>query len=84
VSQPLCTLCLLPHPQGEDLRECVDAQALYMKKLLQLVGEPGICRYCGATIYWLQHRTGAKAPYTVHGLNHFINCANVPGRAKQA
>lgn len=73
-----CGTCQLVHEKPllheESLRPCVDAQATAMKKLLQLVGEPGICRGCQAPIYWMRHRMGAAVPYNSAGLNHFIDC----------
>ena len=45
-----------------------------IKRLLNQVGEPGVCRGCGAPIWWVVHRNGKRAPYTEQGLNHFIDC----------
>ena len=42
--------------------------------LLEVVGQRGRCRGCGAEIYWIEHRNRKRAPYTVHGINHFIDC----------
>lgn len=69
----LCPICMLPH-QGHGAEACVQAQAEAMKKLIDLIGDPGICRGCGARIYWVEHRNGKKVPYTSFGLNHFVNC----------
>lgn len=35
---------------------------------------PGMCGGCGAEIYWIIHRNGRRVPYTVRGLNHFVDC----------
>ena len=45
-----------------------------LKHLLQQVGEPGHCRGCSTPVYWVTHRNGVKAPYTLEGLNHFADC----------
>jgi hypothetical protein len=69
----LCVQCLLPHA-GDTIESCIHAQAEAMKRLIDLIGDPGICRGCGCRIYWVEHRNGKKVPYTSFGLNHFINC----------
>lgn len=43
-------------------------------RLLKQVGDESKCKGCGATIYWVRHKNGKKAPYTVEGLNHFADC----------
>lgn len=43
-------------------------------KILKLCGEKGICRGCGEEIFWMRHRNGKSAPYTIKGLNHFADC----------
>lgn len=77
----ICRSCQLPHdePTESSAGPCVAAQADAIKKLMSLVGEPGICRGCQAPIYWLRYRLGAMVPYTSSGLNHFVNC---PERAR--
>lgn len=42
--------------------------------LLNQVGDPGVCKGCGKTIWWVKHLNGKKAPYTEKGLNHFADC----------
>jgi uncharacterized protein with PIN domain len=32
------------------------------------------CKACGARLAFVRHNNGKLAPYTVDGLNHFINC----------
>lgn len=72
-----CHSCQLPHaePTESSAGPCVQAQAAAMKKLLALIGSPGVCRGCGARIYWARHNNGANVPYTEAGLNHFVNCS---------
>lgn len=71
-----CKSCQLPHdePTESSAGPCVQAQAEAMKKLLELVGDPGICRGCQRQIYWMRHKNGARVPYTSAGLNHFVDC----------
>lgn len=82
---PLCERCQLPHttklePATQaELMLCVNAQADAMRKLLALVGTSGFCRGCQAPIFWVRHLNGPNTPYTLRGLNHFVNC---PERAK--
>lgn len=45
-----------------------------LKYLLIAIGKPGVCRGCGATIMWVTHANGKQVPYTMQGLNHFIDC----------
>jgi len=45
-------------------------------ELLVNIGDPAYCRGCEAPIYWVRHKTGTLAPYTVDGQNHFIDCPN--------
>lgn len=32
------------------------------------------CRACGVDIAMVRHRNGKLAPYTMDGVNHFVNC----------
>jgi len=44
-------------------------------RLLELVAEEKReCKACGATIYFVVHKSGKRAPYTGDALNHFIDC----------
>jgi hypothetical protein len=45
-----------------------------VRRVLVMFGKSDNCRACRAVIYWLQHASGAKAPYTEYGLNHFADC----------
>lgn len=46
-----------------------------MRRLLELTAEEiRPCRECQATLYMVRHRNGKIAPYTVDGLNHFLDC----------
>jgi hypothetical protein len=43
--------------------------------LLNLIAEEiRPCRACGVQLSFVRHRTGKLAPYTLDGVNHFINC----------
>lgn len=42
--------------------------------LLDQVGQRSQCMGCNAPIMWVTHRNGKKTPYTLEGLNHFIDC----------
>lgn len=42
--------------------------------LLRVVGNPALCRGCGAEIFWIKTRAGKAAPYTPAGVNHFSDC----------
>lgn len=35
---------------------------------------PGVCRGCGADIYWVTTKAGKKAPFTAAALSHFADC----------
>ena len=45
-----------------------------IERLFKNIADPGICRGCGAAIFWVTHKNGRKTPYTASGLNHFIDC----------
>ena len=53
---------------------CLKAQQYAMQKLLNLVGTPGVCRGCHASIFFVKHLNGANTPYDPSGLNHFVSC----------
>jgi hypothetical protein len=43
--------------------------------LLQLVAEEiRPCRACGVQLAIVRHRNGKPTPYTMEGVNHFIDC----------
>lgn len=45
------------------------------RKLLELIGDQGNCRSCGAAGYWVRHRpSGASCLYLVDGRPHFATC----------
>ena len=46
-----------------------------LRRLLELTAEDSrSCKACGALLFFVRHRNGKTAPYTVDGLNHFLNC----------
>jgi hypothetical protein len=45
-----------------------------IEALLRNVGDTGNCRGCGAPIYWVQHRGGARGIYDPDGASHFATC----------
>jgi hypothetical protein len=67
----LCQFCKLPH-DGET--GCAAAQHNVMAALLKQIGQPGECSGCHAPIVWVRHKNGKQTPYTLEGLNHFIDC----------
>jgi len=72
-----CEWCGLPTRAGSNhnsINECIAALKKNVTVLLRLIGEPAQCRGCGAEIYWVVHRNGKRAPYTLLGLNHFADC----------
>jgi hypothetical protein len=71
-----CANCKLVHGvDGDPLDACIQAQRDAMQRLLkQLAFEVRPCKACGAQLYMVTHVNGKKAPYTVAGLNHFIDC----------
>lgn len=67
-----------PRVEAEEAEEFYRAQAKRLRsniaRLLGLIGDLGKCRGCGTDIYWVRHKSGKKAPYTIEGLNHFADC----------
>ena len=48
-----------------------------METLLRLVAEEiRPCRACGVELAMVRHKNGKLAPYTMGGLNHFLDCPN--------
>lgn len=44
-------------------------------ELLDKIADPGLCRGCGTPIFWVVHKkTQKRVPYTIEGLNHFVDC----------
>jgi len=52
----------------------LDSARENIRALLPLIGDEGVCKACGARIFWVMHKNGKEAPYTQDGLNHFIDC----------
>ena len=52
--------------------------------LLSQIGERSTCKGtagvpgCGATIWWVRHANGKRAPYTADAMNHWIDCVQAP------
>lgn len=47
-----------------------------MESLLRNIAEElRPCKSCGAQLAMVRHRNGKLAPYTMSGINHFIDCA---------
>lgn len=47
-----------------------------MESLLRNIAEElRPCKACGAQLAMVRHRNGKLAPYTMGGVNHFIDCA---------
>jgi hypothetical protein len=46
-----------------------------VRHLLTLIAEEiRPCKACEATLYFVRHTNGARAPYTEDAVNHFVNC----------
>ena len=46
-----------------------------LRSLLELTAvETRQCKACGTLLFFVQHRNGKIAPYTIEGVNHFSNC----------
>ena len=41
--------------------------------LLYGIADESRCDGCNERIFWLKHKNGKKAPYTIAGLNHFLD-----------
>lgn len=74
----LCPACSLPKDKhvasGNDPLGCVPAQAEAIVRLLDLIGDRGVCRGCGQVCVWVKHKNGSATPYDLSGLNHFVSC----------
>ncbi len=56
------------------IAEQADALQTNLAHLLKQIGEPALCKACGAEIWFVVNRNGKRAPYTKAGLNHFADC----------
>lgn len=54
----------------------LDRQAKTVAALVKNMGDPGVCKGCGAEIWWMIHRNGKRAPYDPNGVNHFVTCVD--------
>ena len=54
-------------PSAYELRE-------RMFKLMNLMWEPGKCKFCGQPIWWTITRGGKKMPVSREFLPHFADC----------
>lgn len=45
-----------------------------VRSFIETIGWEGICKGCHATVYWIEHANGKRAPYTRLALNHFADC----------
>jgi hypothetical protein len=46
-----------------------------IERLLKLTAyEIRPCKACGQMLYFVKHNTNKAAPYTIDGINHFLNC----------
>jgi len=55
-----------------------------LERLLALAAhEIRPCKSCGATLYFVKHNTGKSAPYTIDGVNHFVNCESADSFRKK-
>lgn len=70
----LCERCGHPGDHDPSCGECVSAQGKAMAEMLKNIGDPGVCRGCGAQIFWVRHKNGKITPYERSGLNHFAVC----------
>ena len=57
-----------------DLTQELERTRMLAHVLLKHVGQPAICKGCGAEIYWVRHLNGKNVPYDPDGLNHFGSC----------
>lgn len=55
-----------------------------MVLLLNLIAEElRPCKACGVQLAFVRHRNGKLTPYTLEGLNHFLDCAKAEEFRKQ-
>lgn len=55
-----------------------------MESLLRLVAEEiRPCARCKTVIAMVRHKNGKLGPYTMDGVNHFINCPNAQDFRRQ-
>ena len=67
----ICVDCGLAHPEEVG---CAAAAIVALRSLVKATGQEGFCRGCNARVWWVQHVKTGLTPYTVAGLNHFIDC----------
>lgn len=66
-----------PHQAGfeEGKREAARFYRRSFQELYRHLGfDQSQCRGCRRTIFWATHANGKRVPYTVDGVNHFVDC----------
>ena len=79
MAQPADHMPALPFmPSDEERPKIEEAQRLQanIDRLLVAIGDTGRCSGCNATIVWVVHKNGRKAPYDADAVNHFVSCPN--------
>lgn len=60
-----------------DLHALVRSHGHLLQRITELVrhaGDAAWCSGCRSPIYWIEHRSGNRAPYDPDGVNHFVTC----------
>lgn len=66
------------------LNKEIERRGMLLRQLFKCIGATfARCRYCDASIAWVTHENGVKAPYDFDGLNHHATCKKFPGRRKE-
>lgn len=66
----------------EDPREEIRRLEKNILFVLGHVGDRGVCRSCGAAIFWVRSRGGKPMPLNRDGSSHFADCPNAEAHRK--
>jgi hypothetical protein len=57
-----------------ELEATVERKQEALRMLFDKIGDEAKCDGCGATIYFVRHKNGKKAPYNPDAVSHLATC----------
>jgi hypothetical protein len=59
-----------------EIEAMVERKQEALRMLFDKIGDEAKCDGCGATIYFVRHKNGKKAPYNPDAVSHFATCSH--------
>ena len=57
-----------------EIEATVERRQEALRMLFDKIGDEAKCDGCGATIYFIRHKSGKRAPYNPDAISHFATC----------